>query len=33
MQQKISIKENIIKYDSSTLTRDIEDVINSRFEN
>lgn len=33
MQQKISIKENIIKYDRSTLTKDIEEVINARFEN
>jgi hypothetical protein len=33
MQQKQSIKDNIIKYDRDTLTKDIEEVINARFEN
>jgi hypothetical protein len=33
MQEKISIKDNIIKYDRSTLNKDIEEVINARFEN
>jgi len=33
MQQKQSIKDNIIKYDRTTLNKDIEEVINSRFEN
>ena len=33
MQEKISIKDNIIKYDRSTLEKDIEEVINARFEN
>lgn len=33
MEQKISVKENIVKYDRSTLTKSIEEVINARFEN
>jgi len=33
MEQKLSIKENIIKYERLTLTKDIEEVINARFEN
>jgi len=33
MEQKLSIKENIIKFDRSTLIKDIEEVINARFEN
>ena len=33
MQEKISIKDNIIKYDKTTLEKSIDEVINSRFEN
>ena len=33
MEQKISVRENIIKYDRSTLVKSIEEVINARFEN
>ena len=33
MEQKISVKDNIIKYDRSTLEKDIEEIINARFEN
>jgi single-stranded-DNA-specific exonuclease len=33
MENKISIKENIIKFDRSTLNKNIEEIINSRFEN
>lgn len=33
MQQKISVKENIIKFDRATLDKTIEEIINSRFEN
>ncbi len=33
MEHKISVKENIIKYDRSTLIKTIEEIINSRFEN
>jgi len=33
MQQKHSIKENIIKYDRSTLDKSIDEIINARFEN
>jgi hypothetical protein len=32
MQQKQSIKENIIKYDRATLEKSIDEVINARFE-
>lgn len=33
MEQKLSVKENIIKYDRSTLIKNIEEVIDARFEN
>ncbi|MDD2907667.1 MAG: single-stranded-DNA-specific exonuclease RecJ [Candidatus Gracilibacteria bacterium] len=33
MQQKISLKGNIIKFDKNTLNKDIEEVIDARFEN
>lgn len=33
MEQKLSVRENIIKYDRSTLIKSIEEVINARFEN
>lgn len=33
MQQKISVKENIIKFDRLTLDKTIDEIINSRFEN
>ena len=33
MQQKVSIKWNIIKYDRNTLAKKIEEILNSRFEN
>lgn len=32
MENKISIKENIIKFDRSTLNKNIEEIINNRFE-
>jgi len=32
MQEKISIKENIIKYDENSLDKDISDVLKARFE-
>jgi hypothetical protein len=32
MQQKISLKENIISYDRSSLEKNIEDILNIRFE-
>jgi len=31
MEQKKSVKDNIIKYDRSTLIKSIEEVINARF--
>lgn len=31
MEKKISIKENVIKFDRSTLTKNIEEIITSRF--
>lgn len=33
MEQKHSLKDNIIKYDRTTLLKSIEEVINARFEN
>jgi len=32
MQQKISIKDNIIKYNPESLNREIEDILIERFE-
>jgi single-stranded-DNA-specific exonuclease len=31
MEKKISIKENVIKFDRSTLNKNIEEIITSRF--
>lgn len=33
MQEKISIKWNIIQYDINTLSQDIEEILNARFQN
>jgi len=33
MQEKLSIKKNIIKYDSETLNHDIQEILMKRFEN
>lgn len=33
MQEKISVKENIIKFDLDSINHDIEDVLKNRFEN
>lgn len=33
MQEKLSVKWSIVKYDRSTLNKDIEEIINNRFEN
>ncbi len=33
MEEKISIKWNIIKFDINTLSKDIEDILESRFQN
>jgi len=33
MEQKQSVKDNIIKYDRATLVKSIDEVINARFEN
>lgn len=33
MQEKLSVKWTIIKYDRNTLEKDIEEIINARFEN
>jgi len=33
MQEKISIKENIIKYDINSTEKDVEDILRNRFEN
>ena len=33
MQEKLSIKKNIIKYDTQTLDHDIQEILVKRFEN
>lgn len=33
MQEKLSLKWNVIKYDRNTLNKNIEEVIDARFEN
>jgi hypothetical protein len=33
MQEKLSIKKNIIRYDENSIDKDIIDILKDRFEN